>query len=162
MRGVYKITFGNKFYIGRANCLASRMYQHQTAINGVMKIYASMINLKGADGCYADKWFSYRKFAKYLQENPKIKYGVVEVLQRCSGIKDLYETEYAILRSVRGNPDCLNRSYIASKQNFDYEVGWEFKKVGNVFYYYDPAEPNKLFPHVYNISAIGEISKPRR
>lgn len=161
MRGVYKIAFGGKFYIGRALILADRAKQHERAINGIMSDYAASQNLSYRDS-YAKNWPSYWRIAKYLLENPKIESGTIELIQRCVTPHQMYAAELKILRTLLGNSDCWNRQFSSPRPRPTAVDEWDVKKVGSVFYYYDPANPNKLFPHCYNINAEGEMSKPKR
>jgi len=162
MRGVYKITIGGKFYIGKASILQTRAYQHETALNKAINNYAEIKNLKSCNGSAAEIASMYMEFAQHIAENPSITHGTIEVIQRCISPVQLYIAEHKILRMLVGNRDCLNKAFYGTKPRPFELTNWDVKKVGKVFYYFDPSNPTELFPHVYNISAIGEISKPRR
>ncbi len=161
MRGIYKIRFGGKFYIGRASNMYKRALQHEQTINGIIKDYSAIKNLGFNESVYAKKWGSYNDIATYLLENPKIRFGTIEVIQRCITQHDLYAAETPIIALLERNGDCWNKTFNPQKNRKEPLDSWNVKKVGGVLYYFDESEPNKLFPHTHNISADGEIAKKR-
>lgn len=154
MKGIYKITIGNKFYIGQCRRLAARMYQHQRGIAGCLNRY----------GMPRPYEISYLPWARYLNDNPQIKTGHVEIIQRCVSAWDLYYAECNYLKDIVGHPDCLNASFIPSKSYIDDEL-WDIEvKNGWVIYYFDKKDPSKKFEMYQKLTEKGEIwqKKPSR
>ena len=100
MGGIYKITFGNKYYIGKTQLLNKRLFEHELSINKSFEYYKH--------GLKYSAYGMYINLIKYLIDNPKIKIGYIELIQPCLNTKqmDYYESE--ILFNLRYNDDCLN------------------------------------------------------
>lgn len=134
MKGIYKLTVGDKFYIGRANRLAERMYQHQGLINRCLSRYA-MPKLSESH---------YIKFAKYLHENPLITTISAEIIQRGISSWDLHYAEHNWLTEIKGHPDCLNTQFFSTQANIDHDIWDAFidDKYGIIFYF-DPFDNDR-------------------
>jgi hypothetical protein len=146
MKGIYKITIGNKFYIGQSKRLAVRMYQHQRGITGCLNRY----------GMPRPYEMMYLPWARYLNENPYIKSGQVEVIQRCISALDLYYAESFFLNELANHPDCLNASFAPSRYLND--DMWDIEvKDGWVIYYFDRNDPAKKYEMYQRLKVNGEI-----
>ena len=99
LSGIYKITFGEKFYIGRSHFIYKRRYEHYISIN---KIIA---------GNSDPKLDYYGGLSVYLKENPKIKVGYMKVIYASESYEEMCAAEDVILRSYVGNSDILNRGF---------------------------------------------------
>jgi len=111
---IYKITFGGKFYIGKANIPAERMREHE---NGLKKAFRTFFKMKFENITsqeYSD-FLKYRKFVNYLYENPKIETGTVEIIQRGIHPVSLYYMENRHLNAVINHPDCLNSVFVSGR-----------------------------------------------
>lgn len=155
MKCVYKITIGNRFYIGQCMRLAERMYQHQGHINRCLKRYTMPKETE----------ISYIPIVRYLHENPKISTLQVEVVQRCITAWDLSYAEKIWLSDYMSNPDCLNGTFIGSfYPNHDiWDV--ELDRLGQLRYF-DPFDPDKKKYHAWTplnktgfITAVKAIPK---
>lgn len=96
--GVYKLTFGHRFYIGRTNLLYNRWYCHFVDIN------------KLVNGSKSPTLDYYGETGRYLIENPKIKVGYIQLIALCQSFDEMCLVENSVLNSYQGNPDILNRS----------------------------------------------------
>jgi hypothetical protein len=151
MKGIYKITIGNKFYIGQCKRLAIRMYQHERGVAGCLNRY-------GMPRPYETK---YLPWVRYLNDNPKIKSGQVEIMQRCISAWDLYYAESFYLKEVSGHPDCLNGVFVTSKNYIDDKL-WDIELDQNeMIEYFDPAEPTKRYGMYQKLTVSGEIWKQK-
>ena len=81
MGGIYKITFGHKFYIGKTRLLVQRLISHDKKINQAIKYYPDRVKEIDSN--------MYFNIAKYLIENPKIRVGYVELIQPCATQKEM-------------------------------------------------------------------------
>lgn len=104
--GVYKITFGHRFYIGRSKLLFNRWQSHNRGINKALREYP---NHDEANAGY------YGSMLRYLHENPKIKVGYVELLHQCENDYELWCMENKYLQDNKNNPDCFNRAFYAGR-----------------------------------------------
>lgn len=104
--GVYKITFGRRFYIGRSKLLFSRWQSHNRGLNLALSQYPGYNETSyGYYGC----------LIQYLLENPKITVGYIELLHQCENDYELWYMENKILHDNRSNPDCVNRSFYGNR-----------------------------------------------
>ena len=147
MKGIYKITIGNKFYIGQCKRLAIRMYQHERGIAGCLNRYGMPRQYEA----------HYLPLARYLNDNPKIRSGQAEIIQRCVSAWDLYYAENYYLKEVENNPDCLNGVFAANRRYIDDQL-WDisFDKNGMIEYF-DPADPTKKYGMYQSLTESGEI-----
>lgn len=147
MKGIYKITIGNKFYIGQCKRLAKRMYQHERGIAGCLNRY----------GMPRQYEIHYLPWCRYLNDNPQINFGTVEIIQRCVSAWDLYYAERYYLQEIEGHPDCLNSVFIPSKSYIDDQL-WEIGLDRNeMLEYFDPADPAKRYGMYQKLTVQGEI-----
>lgn len=150
MRGIYKITVGNKFYIGQASRVAERIYAHESCINWCLKRY-------GMPKKYEKH---YIKMAKYLHENPSINTLYVDVVQKCVSTWDLFYAESVWLNEHKSNPDCLNTAFLVPRRYIDDSL-WdaEIAKDG-LLYYFDPSDPDQKRYHLCTpLTKSGKIAK---
>lgn len=138
MKCIYKITIGNKFYIGQCMRLAERMYIHKSKINLALTRYTMT---READEHYIH-------IARYLHENPKVTKLQVEVIQRGISAWDLAYAEKSWLSDCIGNPDCLNGTLVGScyPNNDIWDV--ELDCLGQLRYF-DPFDPLKRKYHAW-------------
>lgn len=147
MKGIYKISIGNKFYIGQCKRLAVRMYQHGRGIAGCLNRY-------GMPRAYEEH---YLPWCQYLNDNPKINVGTVEIIQRCISAWDLYYAEEYYLQEIEGHPDCLNATFKPVKSCIDDHL-WDIEvRDGWIIYYFDPKEPTKKYEMYQKLTVSGEI-----
>lgn len=163
MKCVYRLTIGDKFYIGRTKQLNSRVSSHINGIYKAMNEY-DLLNLYQRNNTTGERSklsFSYYKnFAKYLLEHPKINTMYVEVIYHSPYHKNISIVEKQQLRYYENHPDCLNKVFntgIDSSSIHQYAA----KKVGRFVYYYDINNPNELIPCTYNLYADGKYNKPK-
>lgn len=92
---IYRILFGNKFYIGATMDSYKRVLTHISSI----------------DGCFDGKRVgknSITNIVNHLKENPIIQTGFFELLEECENEIDLVDAEHEWLYPHKDNPDCLN------------------------------------------------------
>lgn len=140
MKGIYKITIGGKFYIGKALNVGMRAYQHELNINAALKNYSRWANVGPETEAEVSK-LSYLTIAKYIHENPSITHGTVEVIQRqvCSNM--MYLTENFYLKEIENNRDFYNISMVGSKPKSTEDNVWEAELNGECIEYFDPRLP---------------------
>ena len=151
MRGIYRITVGDKFYIGQARILAERMYSHQTVINGCLRRFAMPKQSER----------QYLKMAKYLHEHPLISQIQVEIIQRCVSTWDLYYAEQGWLTELKTHADCLNGSFNVTKRWVDDSL-WDVElKDDWLLCYFDPSDRDgKKYEMYTQLTKAGSIAKP--
>lgn len=96
--GVYRISFGKKYYIGCSNNIARRLMEHQKHINYIMQMEVLL-----AMGCY-------REMKKHLVSYSKIKVAKCMILEKCEE-KNLIHLEGMYLLAASKDNNCLNRSF---------------------------------------------------
>lgn len=102
-RGVYKLTIGKKFYIGRSKYIATRFKQHWKEIN---KFFTS--------GKYPPDSYL-KKVFEHLEEDQWSYYFEVSLLDECYTVDELVEKEQKWLDKYNGHPNCLNIGFKAKK-----------------------------------------------
>lgn len=102
-RGVYKIKFGSKFYIGRAKYIETRMKSHWREITNFF-----------SSGKYAPESY-YSKICEHLKEEQMAYYFEVDLLEECYTVQDLLIAEQKWLDKYKDNPKCLNVGFKAKK-----------------------------------------------
>ena len=103
--GVYRIWFGDKFYIGSTCNSYFRMKSHSTAISKAMAKQFYMPDT------------SVKNIVVYLKANPCITEGIFEMIQICEGIQNLVDAEYIWLMTYKGRIDCLNMSFHSTRSH---------------------------------------------
>lgn len=93
---VYKIWFGNKFYIGSTTNIDNRLKVHLSSINACF------------DGKRVGK-NSQTNIMNHLILNPGITEGIAEILEVCKTEYELVTEEKKHLGAVFLSPDCLNQ-----------------------------------------------------
>lgn len=92
---VYRIWFGEKYYIGSTIDLIARMKWHYRTIND----------------CFAGKRVgknSQTNIMNHLMDNPEITEGLVEIICFCKNERELVTLEKAALLPIYKHPNCLN------------------------------------------------------
>lgn len=113
MKGIYRIDFGGKFYIGMAKQLQQRVYQHETSINKCIEQFHMPPK-------YAQTYLS---ISRYLLENPKITEGRVQIIQRAITTADLCYMEANHLNHYRNHADCMNKTFEGTRKGiFDTHI----------------------------------------
>jgi hypothetical protein len=151
MRGVYRITMGNKFYIGRTRFFATRVWRHDKALNQALRYYPDLL----------PDHEMYREWCRYLHENPKIKEAKCEIIHYCEDDDALHEMENKLLREVLNHPDCLNRTFqsVNPRRKTD---KWCVEYRDFIPYFYDPADPEKKSYSCFSIlTETGRIASER-
>lgn len=100
---MYKIWFGNKYYIGSAVDINSRMALHFKSITNCFE----GINV-GSN--------SQTRIMRHLMKNPSITEGIVEVLTFVKSEYDLVNEEKKWLNPAFYDPNCLNYSINTSRK----------------------------------------------
>lgn len=105
--GVYILWFGERFYIGKANCIRRRTLDHKSKLNYTFGAFLYGRKTKYYGG-------SYETIISYLIENPEITTVEVDVLDICETEKEaLFEESlwHGVLISHPLNHFCLNKLY---------------------------------------------------
>jgi hypothetical protein len=102
--GIYKIWFGEKYYIGRSRYLIGRCRGHENytykRLNGLIKPDK------------IDKELDYyKKIVAHLKKNKKIVEAKVEVLEYCDHDYWLYIKENKHLKAAKNDQNCLNMGF---------------------------------------------------
>ena len=95
---IYRIWFGNKFYIGATLDSYKRLIQHIASI----------------DGCFNGKRVgknSITNIVNHLKDNPFIETAFFELLEECETEIDIVDAEHEWLYVEKGNPNCLNQNF---------------------------------------------------
>jgi len=155
MKGIYKITIGRMVYVGKALTVGTRMYQHELSINSAIKNYSRLVNI-GPKSDDERRKIGYLSIAKYIQENPSITYGTVEVIERQVCSNRLYFSENFYLKEFAGNPDCYNISRAGSLPKGTEDNLWEAVVAGESIEYFDPRIPK------YRLSSSGNNNQNKK
>jgi hypothetical protein len=152
MRGIYKISIGDRFYIGQARILARRMYSHQMGINNCLRHF----------GMPKESHSHYINIARYLHEHPLISSLQVEVIQRCVSTWDLLYAEQGWLTELKTHSDCFNESFTVPRRYIN-ESLWEAEVFdGWLIKYFDPSNPMARKYDMYTpLTSGGKIAKPK-
>lgn len=94
---VYKIWFGDKFYIGSSVDLNKRMQDHYRMILSCFRGERNGRN-------------SQTNMMNHLKANPHIQEGIVEILEFCKSEYELVFAERKHLQPVYKTPNCLNQA----------------------------------------------------
>lgn len=137
LKGVYLIRFGRMFYVGKALIIGERMLDHQRNINKGLSQFSSLENAISKES-ELNIFKSYSRICRYLHENPSIKTGQVEVLERQVCSKMLYHSENFYLSEFVGNPDCYNISAKGAKPRADEDNLWTVSGDEKRLAFYDP------------------------
>lgn len=108
---VYRIKFGEKFYIGRTKQLYSRLCAHIRNINHAINQFPD---------CHPNFDY-YGKLPQFILENEYINVGYIEVLCQCEDEYKLWYMENKYLADFKGNPDCLNRTFSNQRPNMEFQ-----------------------------------------
>lgn len=93
--GIYKIVFGELYYIGSSNNIKRRIKQHQREINFSLQV--KIINPKGA----------YKKIKKYLDFHRRVKKYTAYVIDSCEE-KYLRALEKQYINASIKDNNCVN------------------------------------------------------
>lgn len=163
MKCVYRLTIGDKFYIGRTKQLCNRVNAHINSIQKAMDNYYAL-NLYPRSKTISEKnslsFSNYKNIAKYIFEHPKVNTLYVEVIYHSAYQKDISIVERQQLRYYENHPDCLNNVFNTGL-DFSSIHQYTAKKVGRFVYYYEVDNPNELIPFTYNLRSNGHYNKPR-
>ena len=95
---IYRIWFGNKFYIGATLNSYERILGHTRAIYGALAGKRLGKN-------------SVTNIVTHLKANQFIETAFFEVLEECNSELDLVDAEHDWLCNFKGHPDCLNQNF---------------------------------------------------
>lgn len=118
--GIYRIWFGQKYYIGRTRSLKTRIKSHRSDLNARLA------------GTYKDPLYDpaldmYQKVMKHLKTIKDTNLFMVEVLIYCDEDEHLVLNEQKWFDKVKNDPNCLNLGFEAKPykdprtDNFKYE-----------------------------------------
>jgi hypothetical protein len=153
--GIYKITLGGRFYIGKANIPYLRIKEHTRGINKTLRTLAERRFIKPTDAVFT----KYLPIAKYLAENPSIISGTVEIIQRGIHPVSLYYMENYRLNMVKDNPDYLNTLFKSPRPAFDDYHHCDAKLVDGKILLYNPVDQSKC---ILATTALKEIDTLRK
>lgn len=107
--GIYKLWFGEKYYIGRSRCLYTRMYSHRSdlfkRVNGLMK----------PDDIYYDPELdAFKHIVAHLKTIPELEEIKVQILCYCSTDDELVAMEQKWLTKAKKEGNCLNYGFVAA------------------------------------------------
>lgn len=100
-RGVYKIQFRERFYIGCADWVLPRMKQHAKVINKL---------LTGAPMTPANDYYSH--IVSHLKKYPEISQGVVSILEEVPRDVHIFTVEKKWIKLLSRDGMCLNSTEI--------------------------------------------------
>ena len=106
------------FYIGKANVPADRIKNHEYRLNKGLEVFYKR-NFQDVPPNEYGHYLSYRRWIKYLYENPKITTGKVEIIQRGIHPISLYYMENRHLNAIINHPDCLNAVFSSPRPDKD-------------------------------------------
>lgn len=116
--GIYKITLGGKFYIGKANVPAERIKVHEYSLNRALQTFYDRRFDDIPKTQYAN-YLKYRRWVKYLVENPRIRAAQVQIIQRGIHPISLYYMENWHLNAIKDHPDSLNGIFTSPRPSAD-------------------------------------------
>lgn len=137
MKGIYLLRIGRLRYVGKSVCVGQRAYEHQLFINRTIENYPIWANYGFKNDDERKSYISYMKLIKYLNDNPKIESGTLEVLQRqvCSGM--MYFAEDFFLKEIYNDPDCYNTASASTRPSGEQHL-WDVEIKDNRIEYFDP------------------------
>lgn len=103
--GVYKIWFGDKFYIGRTRYLWKRIRSHERDLNN---------RKKGRWWTITGPQDFYQFVIAHLKKNPQIQVAYMEVLERCDTDEALVAAEQKYFDMHEWDTNCLNLGLVAT------------------------------------------------
>lgn len=111
--GVYKLWFGDKFYIGRSRHLNDRLRSHERDLN--RRKNGRWWNITGPQDFY-------QFVIMHLKKNPQINVAYMEVLEYCKTDEELIAAEQKYFDMHEWDVNCLNLGLVASPYT-DYQNG---------------------------------------
>lgn len=105
--GIYRIWFGQKYYIGATTNTKERMWYHSTHLYKAFN-YGEKLGKNSTS-----------KIVNHLLCNPYIKTAFVELLQECIREIDLVEAEYKWLSPCENDSNCLNYQFRVNRKIVD-------------------------------------------
>jgi hypothetical protein len=142
--GIYKITLGGKFYIGKANVPAERIKVHENSLNRALQVFYERRFEDIPKAQYAN-YLKYKKWVKYLHENPKVNVGRVEIIQRGIHPISLYYMENRHLNAIKDHPDSLNAIFTSPRPNADDHHYCDAKITQNQLLLFNPLNGASIF-----------------
>jgi hypothetical protein len=103
--GVYKIWFGEKFYIGSTKNSTSRMKSHSNTISSALT------------NPFFIEETSVKNIVDHIRANPGMTEAVLEMIHLCEGIQNLVDQEYISLMTYKGRINCLNLSFQSTRNH---------------------------------------------
>lgn len=150
-KGIYKINIGGKFYIGKADNLYARVYQHQSTLNWELRRYPMM------------KATQYFKWCRYIHENPSIEIATVHLIQRCETDFQAYWAEKYHLNEIKYSCDALNTVFEVPRPRCffgGYDKKWllDTRDMTRILYY----NPDDIMDATYSHEPLTIHGKPRK
>lgn len=128
--GVYRLWFGDKFYIGRTRCLVTRMSAHLSDLNA---------HLAGKRKVADPALDYYQKIIKHLKSDKKLSVVRVQILQFCKNDDELVATEQKCFDRYVNDKNCLNFGFIATPYKAERNPDRVYKQVS----FDKPIEPKQ-------------------
>lgn len=100
-RGIYKIQFRERFYVGCADWVRPRMKQHSREINKL---------LSGAPMTPANEYYCF--VVSHIQKYPEIVHGVVSILEEVPRNVDIFTIERKWIKRLSRDGMCLNSTEV--------------------------------------------------
>lgn len=107
--GVYKLWFGDKFYIGRSRCLVQRMSSHLNDLNA---------RLSGKRIPSDPTLDYYQKVIKHLKKNKDIVVVRIEIVRFCKTDDELVANEQKQFDKHINDEMCLNFGFVATPYKY--------------------------------------------
>ncbi len=155
--GIYKITLGGKFYIGKANVPAERIRVHESSLNKALQVFYERRFEDIPKAQYAS-YLKYKRWVKYLHENPKVNIGCVEIIQRGIHPISLYYMENRHLNAIKDHPDSLNAVFASPRPSADDYHYCDAKITMNQLLLFNPLNGASIFANSISKS-YGDLKK---
>jgi hypothetical protein len=157
MKGIYRISLGDRFYIGSTFSIYKRTYQHEFSLNKTIFNYPTS----------HPRYDNYNKWAQYVFESRGVEKAYVDVVERCISDEQMWHRELYHIREVYGNPNNLNQSPNVARPSSmlgGEEHLWDVKKCnkGNMLVYFDVNNPDNYIGCLELLNKNGTVQKKGR
>lgn len=122
VEGVYRIWFGDKFYIGRSRKIAYRKRCHEQ----------DLIRRFQADNPIKGQFDYYQLIIAHLLKNPQISEAKMEILEVCEGDDALVAAEQKWFNKYEWDTNCLNLGLVAAPYQRERGTGLLKPKRSNI------------------------------
>ncbi len=107
--GIYSLSLGDKFYIGRSKNINARAKQHRSEIMRLMKLEE------------VPPTHYLFKAMQHLNSNKGIRNLDISILEECKEV-ELLEKEQYWLTNYKDNSNCLNLGFVALKSSYEVSI----------------------------------------